>query len=246
MATKKISQLYAAGALAGEEIVEVSVLSDTVTITAATISADGDDNSFNDSGAGFVAAGFGVGDNVKVIGFTGNVANNLYSGRVTALTTGKMTIGGTDGDVIVDDAAGESVTITKWTTRRTTTQEIADLAGGGGGGDTIYRIGFFWTTALEANEVAGIHVLSDDATFADDFADSVADVGSNPAGTYALDVQKNGASVGTISISSGGVVTFSTTGGSVSFVAGDVMRVVGPATPDTAEDVAITFKGVLD
>jgi hypothetical protein len=29
-----------------------------------------------------------------------------------------MTIGGTDGDVIVDDAAGESVTITKWTSAR--------------------------------------------------------------------------------------------------------------------------------
>jgi phage-related tail fiber protein len=39
-----------------------------------------------------------------------------------------MTIGGADGDVIVDDAAGETVTISKWITRRTTAQEIADLA----------------------------------------------------------------------------------------------------------------------
>jgi hypothetical protein len=36
-----------------------------------------------------------------------------------------MTIGGSDGDVIVDDAAGESVTITKWVTRRASAQEVA-------------------------------------------------------------------------------------------------------------------------
>jgi len=81
------------------------------TKTATTISAVASDNSFNDSGNGFVTAGFEVGDVVAVSGFTGNVANNIASGVITALTAGKMTIGGTDGNVIVDDAAGESVTI---------------------------------------------------------------------------------------------------------------------------------------
>jgi hypothetical protein len=81
------------------------------TITASTISALASDNSFNDSGTGFVTAGFEVGQAVVVSGFTGDTANNL-TGIITALTAGKMTIGGTDGDVIVDDAAGEAVTIT--------------------------------------------------------------------------------------------------------------------------------------
>lgn len=81
-------------------------------ITAATISAAAADNSFNDSGNGFLAAGFAVGQKVAVTGFTGDVANNIASGTITALTAAKMTIGGTDGDVIVNDAAGESVTIT--------------------------------------------------------------------------------------------------------------------------------------
>jgi hypothetical protein len=134
MAQKRITDLTAAAGLTGAELVEVSQLSSTVTITAATISALASDNSYNDSGAGFVAAGFVVGDRVKVVGFTGDVANNINVGIVTALTTGKMTIGGTDGDVIVDDAAGESVTITKWGSRRATAQDIADLGGGGGGG----------------------------------------------------------------------------------------------------------------
>lgn len=81
------------------------------TKTAITISAAAADNSFNDSGLGFIAAGFLVGDEVIVAGFTGDVANNLASGVVTALTAGKMTIGGADGNAIIDDAAGESVTI---------------------------------------------------------------------------------------------------------------------------------------
>lgn len=134
MAGERITDLAAATTpLDGGELVEISQLSPTVTITGTTISAQASDNSFNDSGAGFVTAGFAIADRVNVAGFTGNVANNLLAGVVTALTAGKMTIGGTDGDVIVDDAAGESVTITKWTSRRATAQDIADLGGGGGG-----------------------------------------------------------------------------------------------------------------
>jgi hypothetical protein len=125
--SKQITALAAATALAGTELVELSQLSPTVTITAATISADGDDNSFNDSADGFVAAGFQVNDRVRVQGFTGDVANNLFVGTITALTASKMTIGGTDGDVIVDDAEGESVTISKWVSARSSLDDLATL-----------------------------------------------------------------------------------------------------------------------
>lgn len=77
--------------------------------TANTISAAAADNSYNDSGAGF--AGFEVNDKVGVLGFTGSAANNITSGKLTAVAAGKLTVGGADGDVIVDDAAGEAVTI---------------------------------------------------------------------------------------------------------------------------------------
>ena len=129
MATKRITDLTAASALTGAELVEVSQLSTTVKITAGTLSAQASDNSYNDSGSGFVAAGFAVGDRVRVQGFTGNVVNNILVGTITVLTTAKMTIGGTDGDVIVDDAAGESVTITKWTSRRTSLDDIKATIG---------------------------------------------------------------------------------------------------------------------
>lgn len=127
--SQRISLMTAAGTLDGSELVEISQLSTTVTISAATISAAASDNSYNDSGSGFVSAGFAVGDQINVSGFTGNTANNIFSARITAVTAGKITIGNSDGDVIVDDAAGETVTISKWLTRRSTVQEIADLAG---------------------------------------------------------------------------------------------------------------------
>jgi hypothetical protein len=138
MANLAISNLTDAGALTGDELLEVSIPSATINITATTISAAASDNSYNDSANGFGTAGFAVGDRVRVQGFTGNAANNIFTGIITALTTAKMTIGGTDGDVIVDDAAGESVTITKWETHRTTAQDIADLGGGGGGANVSH------------------------------------------------------------------------------------------------------------
>lgn len=126
---KSIGQLTAAGSIAGTELIELQKLSATVTITAATLSAAAADNSYNDSGSGFVTAGFTAGMHVRVSGFTGDVANNITDAVVTAVTAGKLTIGGTDGDVIVDDAAGESVTITAWeSVYATASQLVAALS----------------------------------------------------------------------------------------------------------------------
>lgn len=119
----KISQMTAALRLLGGEQMEVTQRSTTVTITASTISALSTDRSFNDSGSGFSTAGFVVGDTVVVSGF-GTAANNLNSGTITVLAAGKMTIGGADGAGIVTQAAGSSVTITKWTTARATLAAI--------------------------------------------------------------------------------------------------------------------------
>lgn len=128
MALVRITDLLQAGSLSGDELIEISQLSSTVTITATTISAQASDNSYNDSGAGFISAGFSVGDRVRVEGFTGNIANNILSAVVTDVTASKLTIGGSDGDVIVDDVAGESVKISKWVSRKTTLDLVSDLS----------------------------------------------------------------------------------------------------------------------
>lgn len=149
--SNRISQLAAAPSLTGAELVVVSKLSATVTLTATTLSAQASDNSFNDSANGFVAAGFAVGKAVKVSGFTGSAANNIFSAVVTAVAPGKLTIAGTDGDVIVDDAAGESVTITQWDSVRTTGQDVADL----GKAYTDAKVaGLSWKQAVRAATVA--------------------------------------------------------------------------------------------
>jgi len=130
MSDAYISGMTAAGTLSGDELIEVSQLSASVTIAATTISAAAADNSFNDSGSGFIAAGFTVGDRVNVTGFTTS-GNNVFAGFIDSLTTGKMIISSPDGDTIADEAAGDSVIISKWTARRATAQDIADLGGGG-------------------------------------------------------------------------------------------------------------------
>lgn len=139
MALKRITDLAAAGSLVGDEYLEVAQVSTTVKETATTISAQASDNSYNDSGSGFVTAGFQTGDRVRVTGFT-NSGNNLVVGVVTAVTAAKLTIGGTDGDGIVDESAGNSVTIVKWGSRRALLDDIGIGAGGGGGGNL--SIGF--------------------------------------------------------------------------------------------------------
>jgi len=78
------------------------------TRTAATIAAVAADNSITDSGNGFVAAGFQVGDKIRTTGFA-TAANNKT--RVAAtVVAGKITFGA-DGDDIVDEAAGAAVTV---------------------------------------------------------------------------------------------------------------------------------------
>lgn len=80
--------------------------------------------------------------------------------------------------------------------------------------------------------------------FADDFAGSVGHCGTNPTSTAAFDVKKNGSSIGSISISTGGVFTFSTTGGAVALAIGDRISIQAPSPQDaTLSNVAITLKG---
>lgn len=81
-------------------------------------------------------------------------------------------------------------------------------------------------------------------TFADDFAGSKGHVSANPTATANFDIKKNGSSIGTLSVSTGGVVTFSTTGTTTSLVAADRLTLVAPTPQDaTLTDLAFTFLG---
>ena len=243
MALKRITDLLAASTLIGDELLEVSQLSTSVTITATTISAQASDNSYNDSGSGFVAAGFAVNDRVKVVGFTGNVANNILVGVITALTAAKMTIGGTDGDVIVDDASGESVTISKWTSKRAT---LSDIGIGAGSGNSYYDLRLGFSATPTSDEVIDTFVTGRELTFPANFDSSVGVVGVNPTSTFDLLLKDDGTTIGTISISTGGTFTFTTVSGTEKVVsAGSVITLVAPTTVDaTVAEAAITILSV--
>ena len=83
-------------------------------------------------------------------------------------------------------------------------------------------------------------------TFAANFAGSYFTASANATGTTVFDVQKNGSSIGSVSIAAGGTTaTFTTTGGtSKSFAAGDVLALIAPGTPDaTLADVGFALAG---
>lgn len=80
--------------------------------------------------------------------------------------------------------------------------------------------------------------------FVDNFVGSVGHVGTNPAATASFDVKKNGSSIGSVSISTGGVFTFNTTGAGTALAIGDRLSLVSPSPQDTnLANVAMSFLG---
>jgi hypothetical protein len=80
-------------------------------------------------------------------------------------------------------------------------------------------------------------------TFPANFAGSYGHLSANPTAVTALDVRIAGASVGTISISTGGVFTFTTSGGTAkTATAGQRIEIVNQASADaTAANIAATL-----
>lgn len=78
----------------------------------------------------------------------------------------------------------------------------------------------------------------------DDFAGSYGHVGTNPTSSAAFAVKKNGSSIGTITISTGGTFTFATTGAETTLAAGDRLTIEAPTPQDaTLADVGFNLAG---
>lgn len=82
-------------------------------------------------------------------------------------------------------------------------------------------------------------------SFAANFNGSAGTVGTNPTGAVDFTVKKGATTIGTIHVTTGGVVTFTTTGGaSVSFAGGDRLTITNPTPQDaTLADAAFTISG---
>lgn len=82
-------------------------------------------------------------------------------------------------------------------------------------------------------------------SFAANWSGSAGTVGTNASSTATYTVKKNGSTVGTVAISTGGSFTFATSGGStVSLASGDRLTILAPGSQDaTLADVAFTLAG---
>lgn len=76
--------------------------------------------------------------------------------------------------------------------------------------------------------------ITEAITFPANFAGSYFKASANATGSTAFDVQKNGSSIGTVTIGAGSTTaTFVTSGGaSQSFAAGDLLAIIAPGTAD--------------
>jgi hypothetical protein len=98
-----------------------------------------------------------------------------------------------------------------------------------------------------AGQIACIYTVSWPLTFPANFAspNAYGSLGTNPTATATYTVYKNGVNVGTVTISTAGVFTFATAGGTtVSFNAGERLTVVAQGAQDaTLADVGFTLVG---
>lgn len=112
--------------------------------------------------------------------------------------------------------------------------------------DTDYEVVLSYAGTPGAQGWMGGVELKRSVTFPVDFDGSGGSVVTSPASTFDIDVQKNGVSAGTVSISTAGAFTFTTVGGAtVACVNGDTLDFYGPSSVGTAENFKITLVGDL-
>lgn len=114
-------------------------------------------------------------------------------------------------------------------------------------GLATYILSTFATTTPTASEVLMLAVAGAAFTIPANFTAALrSTVGVNPTASFVLDVQNNGTTIGTITISTGGVVTATTVGGTSKAIAvSDVIKIVAPAVADTtAANIGLTIVGV--
>jgi hypothetical protein len=141
-------------------------------------------------------------------------------------STYSCAISHTSGTFATDLAAGKWIPIALAGAANTIYDFSIYVLGFVPGGQHLYRLSL--TRAVEAPA---------------NLAGSVGKVGSNPTASYAVDLKKNGTTFATATVSTGGVVSFTTVGGvAVDFAIGDYIDVYAQATSDaTLQDLNLTL-----
>lgn len=154
-------------------------------------------------------------------------------------SAGRAEVRVTDGvayKFVVKDADGNTIS----------TQDDIVVGTAATASENQYLIALTYCGTPGAQGYMGGHTVSTSMTLPANFSGAAGSVQTNPASDYAIDVKKNGSSVGTVTISSAGVFTFVTSGGAtVPCAFGDDLTFHAPATVGAAADFTITLVGAL-
>ena len=113
-----------------------------------------------------------------------------------------------------------------------------------GGGGPPYDIGVYFPGQPEAGATLLQLVASRPFTLPADLTDSQGYAGAAPTAQADLDIQKNGASIGTITFAAAASTATFAFASEVAFAAGDRLTVLAPGSQDASlADISITFKG---
>ena len=113
-----------------------------------------------------------------------------------------------------------------------------------GGGGPPYDIGVYFPGQPEAGATLLQLVASRAFTLPADLTGSQGYAGTAPTAQADLDIQKNGASIGTITFAAAASTATFSFASEVAFAAGDRLTVLAPGSQDASlADISITFKG---
>lgn len=114
---------------------------------------------------------------------------------------------------------------------------------GGGGGSSSYDMRFGFSTTPTSNQILDTVQIVRELELPADMAGSIAKVGVNPTAAFVMDLKDDGVTIGSISISTSGVATFTTTSGTAKTIAvGSQLTLVAPSTVDaTVAQMSMTL-----
>lgn len=149
----------------------------------------------------------------------------LYSVVVGGITGAAVTINPQSGALLSSDGV-----------------DVTSLVSFDAGGTPV-DLGAFWRDILTNDCIILAYKFARAVTIPEDAVGSQASCGTNPTATATLLIKLNGATVGNLVIDTGGVPTWTISGG-IAAVAGDELIIHGPTSADvTLADVNLTVVG---